>query len=172
MKKLFNLIIALTITITCGAQTINVHMKNGKVIQLNASEVKHFGFTAATPEPTYSDEEIAWRWITHLTNVVTKEENWENKTYKPTIGKESDSNSLTRLVIVNNLDEAKAHFANIVGCKVSDLTRNKLFDAGQYGSIEWNVTGYNGLFATVEVYMFSIPHLETIEYCTEDYASY
>lgn len=59
------------------------------------------------------EADAAWHWLSQLSSVEALSNDWATKTYEPTVGEPSEQNTNTRIVVVSDLDEAKALFANL-----------------------------------------------------------
>jgi hypothetical protein len=120
-------------------------------------------------EDGISEEDAqAWSWVSIMTDETTQETGWQNKSYDVTIGQQSDNDQSARLIIVSNLDDAKANFSTIAGCAPEELNTTKTVSAGSYGSMTWNISEPSAPnIATVEV---KSPLLKTTKliYCTEE----
>ena len=120
-------------------------------------------------EDGISEEDAqAWSWVSIMTDETTQETGWQNKSYDVTIGQQSDNDQSARLIIVSNLDDAKANFSTIAGCAPEELNATKTVSAGSYGSMTWNISEPSAPnIATVEV---KSPLLKTTKliYCTEE----
>ena len=110
----------------------------------------------------------AWRWLNLLTDVETQTDNWKNEKYTVTIGTQA-SNPTERIVYVGDLKEAKANFSVIAGCDPTMLDQNRTFSAGDFGSMEWNISAEGAAnIATVDVSSPLMPNLTRLIYCTEE----
>ena len=119
-----------------------------------------------------SDDAVkAWTWLSVLTDADEQVANWQNKTYTATIGEQSSNNPMARLIYVSDLNDAKANFANIAGCKPEELSGTKTVSAGEFGTMTWNVSAQGAQnIATVDVNSALMPQLQQIVFCTEDQA--
>ena len=118
-------------------------------------------------EPT--DEAVkAWSWVSVMTDETTPETGWQSKSYPVTIGEQSSNDETARLIIVADLDDAKANFASISGCAPEELSGSLTVSAGDFGSLAWNISEQGAPnIATVDV---NSPLLKTTRliYCTEE----
>ena len=113
----------------------------------------------------------AWSWISVLTDEATQESGWQKKSYDVTIGLQSDNDPGARLIIVSDLDDAKANFASLAGCEPDDLNGSKTISAGNYGSMTWNISEQGAPnIATVEV-KSPLFKMTKLIYCTEEQVS-
>ena len=121
-------------------------------------------------DPLDTDEaQVAWRWLSALTSAQTLESNWTTKSYEPTVGVASENNENTRIVVVANIGEAKAKFADLADVNVSRLGNEYTVSQAGVGKMTWTPSkeGAQNL-AEVAVDTKLIPHLQKIVYCTQD----
>ena len=114
-------------------------------------------------------DNTAWRWLTKLAGLQEMPDNWEKNTYEPTVGNASENNALTRIVIVNDLDEARRKFADLTDAGIDEIGENYTVNDKGIGTMTWTVTGNDvPNLAEVTVNTKFIPHLQKIVYCTEE----
>ena len=115
------------------------------------------------------DSRVAFRWLCVLANAQTLDDNWQSKTYEPTVGQASENNQYTRIVVVRDLDEAKQHFASLADMETSKLSMTQTVNGGEAGTMTWTPSkeGAQNL-AVVDVKSSIMPHLQKIVYCTEE----
>lgn len=120
-------------------------------------------------EDGLSEEDAqAWSWISVLTDEAAQETGWQKKSYDVTIGLQSDNDPGARLIIVSNLDDAKANFSSIAGCAPEELNATKTVSAGNYGSMTWNISEPGAPnIATVDV-KSPLFKMTKLIYCTEE----
>ena len=120
-------------------------------------------------EDGMSEEDAqAWSWVSVMTDEAAQETGWQNKSYDVTIGLQSDNDPGARLIIVSNLDDAKANFSSIAGCAPEELNATKTVSAGNYGSMTWNISEPGAPnIATVEV-KSPLFKMTKLIYCTEE----
>ena len=119
--------------------------------------------------PLDTDEaRTAFRWLCQLTDATTLDDNWKSKTYEPTIGQASDNSQYTRIVVVNDLDEAKLQFSKLADMDMNVLGTAQTVNGGAAGTMTWTPSkeGAQNL-AEVAVSSRILPHLQKIVYCTE-----
>ncbi len=116
------------------------------------------------------EDALAWSWVSVMTDEAAQETGWQNKSYDVTIGLQSDNDPGARLIIVSNLDDAKANFSSIAGCAPEELNATKTVSAGNYGSMTWNISEPGAPnIATVEV-KSPLFKMTKLIYCTEEQA--
>ena len=161
MKKHFYFL--LMATLVCGLSLSVTSCKDDDKNDNNG------GTDTGMVEDGISEEDAqAWSWVSIMTDETTQETGWQNKSYDVTIGQQSDNDQSARLIIVSNLDDAKANFSTIAGCAPEELNTTKTVSAGSYGSMTWNISEPSAPnIATVEV---KSPLLKTTKliYCTEE----
>ena len=95
---------------------------------------------------------------------------YETQTFEPIIGEVSENDPLTRIVATNDLETAAARFADIIGLSVgsgfSASTSSYTYNDPDVGTMKWTKSTDGTSWATVEVKIKQVPHLERIVYCT------
>lgn len=66
----------------------------------------------ANPMDT-EETNVAWRWLSALTDAESLPTNWSSKTWEPIVGIASENNANTRIVVVNTIDEARQQFSDL-----------------------------------------------------------
>lgn len=126
-----------------------------------------------TEQPTNAmDEEegtAAWRWLCALTDADSLANDWQSQQYEPTIGVASTNQPNVRIVLVNDLAEAKAHFGSIADLTVKEIGQSATVSTKGMGTLTWNLSAAGAKnLATVDVNIKQMPHLERIVYCTPE----
>ena len=161
MKKIVN--IWLMAALVCGLSLSVTSCKDDD--DDNTSEQRN-----ADADPLDTPEaQTAWRWLCALTDAQTLEPNWASKTYEPTIGIVSSQNELNRIVVVNDIDEARMNFGSFADVSPEELVSAKTVSQKGVGSLTWTpaAAGADNL-ATVDVESSLLPRLRQIIYCTTD----
>ena len=125
--------------------------------------------TRGDADPLDTDEaRTAFRWLCVLADASTLDDNWKSKTYEPTIGQASENSQYTRIVVVNDLGEAKVKFSKIADLDVDQLGTKQVVDGGAAGTMTWEPSKADAEnLAVVTVNSRIMPHLQKIVYCTE-----
>ena len=121
-------------------------------------------------DPLDTDEaQVAWRWLCALTDAESLTKDWAKKTYQPTVGVASEDNQTTRIMVVADLDEAKANFADLADVVTSRLNEEYTVSQIGVGRMTWTPSkqGAQNL-AEVAVDTKLIPQLQKLVYCTKD----
>lgn len=126
-----------------------------------------------TEQPTNAmDEEegtAAWRWLCALTDADSLANDWQSQQYEPTIGVASTNQPNVRIVLVNDLAEAKAHFGSMADLAPDAIGQSATVSTEGMGTLTWNLSAAGAKnLATVDVNIRQIPHLERIVYCTPE----
>jgi hypothetical protein len=126
------------------------------------------GDTGLVEDGLSEEDAQAWSWVSVMTDEAAQETGWQNKSYDVTIGQQSDNDPGARLIIVSNLDDAKANFSSIAGCAPEELNATKTVSAGNYGSMTWNISEPSAPnIATVDV-KSPLFKMTKLIYCTEE----
>ena len=122
----------------------------------------------ANPMDT-EETNVAWRWLSALTDAESLPTNWSSKTWEPIVGVASENNANTRIVVVNTIDEARQQFSDLADVKTSQLATEYTVSQSGVGRMTWTPSpeGAQNL-AEVSVDTKLIPHLQKIVYCTEE----
>ena len=121
-------------------------------------------------DATDNDEaRTAFRWLCILSNGEDFDQNWQKKTWEPTVGVASTDNEATRIIVVDNLEDAREEFSKLADKDVSEIGTKLTINGGAAGSMTWeqSAEGAQNL-ASVTVSVPVIPHLQKIVYCTEE----
>ena len=121
-------------------------------------------------DPLDTDEaRVAFRWLCALANSDGFDANWQKKTWEPMVGQASENSQYTRIVVVNDLNEAKEQFAKLADIEVGQLGKEQTVSAGAAGTMKW-VQSKDGAgnLAVVDVNSKIMPHLQKLVYCTQE----
>ena len=87
-------------------------------------------------DPTDNDEaRTAFRWLCILSNGEDFDQNWQKKTWEPTVGVASTDNDATRIIVVDNLDDAREEFSKLADKDVSEIGTKLTINGGAAGSM-------------------------------------
>ena len=121
-------------------------------------------------DPLDNDEvRTAWRWLCSLTSAETIDANWSTKTYEPTVGEPSANSEFTRIIVVDDLDDAKDHFASLADKEPGELAGKVTVSGGTAGTMTWEPSkaGAENI-AVVDVRSRIMPHLQKLVYCAPE----
>ena len=160
-KKLFNWLLMATVVLGLSLSFTACSDDDDK----NASEQKKDDV-----DPLDTDEaRVAFRWLCALANSEGFDKNWQSKTWEPEVGQASENDKFTRVIVVNDLDEAKEQFSKLADVNVSLLGTTQTVNGGAAGTMKWipSAAGAQNL-AVVEVSSRIMPHLQKLVYCTQE----
>ena len=116
-----------------------------------------------------SEYETFWSVVGQLTTVDERPEDWKNATFEPTYGEQDEENALTRVRVVDNLDEAARLYSYIVNIDALDgETSSHTFENPLVGTLKYTRSTDGKSLATVDVNIKQMPHLQKIVYKTID----
>lgn len=121
-------------------------------------------------DPLDTDEaRTAFRWLCALATPDGFDSHWQSKTWEPAIGQASENSQFTRLVVVEDLAEAKSLFADLADVETAQIGQKLTVNGGAAGTMTWTASaeGAENL-AVVEVSSRIMPHLQKLVYCTQE----
>ena len=127
----------------------------------------------ADPYEKGSEEAIDfWTVISQLTDLQTLPDNWKTATYEPTIGKSTDTDPYTRILVVQDAAEAVAAYSCLIGLSESlpDYTTGNNYSNSRVGKLNYALSRDGQSVATVEVNIKQMPNLKKIVYMTPEQA--
>ena len=108
-----------------------------------------------------------WDVVGQLVGIGQYTEDYQDKTFEPTIGEAESEGSLTRVVLVNDLETAARRFANLIGATgIDENTPSYTYDDPDVGTLTYTRNGNAQAWATVDVNIKQVPHLKKIVYRT------
>ena len=116
-----------------------------------------------------SEYETFWSVVGQLTTVDERPEDWKNATFEPTYGEQDEEYALTRVRVVDNLDEAARLYSYIVNIDALDgETSSHTFENPLVGTLKYTRSTDGKSLAMVDVNIKQMPHLQKIVYKTID----
>lgn len=168
-KKIFNF--ALMAALACG---LSMSVTSCKDDDNNDSNGNGGNDTADTEvmNDEHTDEAImAWRWVNVMTDDETADDSWQDQTHVVTIGT-AGATAVERVIYVSDLDEAKIKFSTIAGCTPDYLSTDRHFDAGEFGTMDWQISGDGATnIATVAVDSKLFGSFSKLTFCNESQAA-
>ncbi len=113
-----------------------------------------------------------WAVVSQLAGSDSYCDDWQDKTFEPIIGQETNGNPAVRTVITGDLETAEERFRDLIGDAASGFTagtKEYTFTDEHIGTLTYRQTGGASL-ATVDVDIKQMPGLARIEYKTPDQA--
>lgn len=112
-----------------------------------------------------SDADVFWGVVSQLTASGTWAEDYENATFEPSIGVQDETNSVVRIVYVNDLAHAAKRFANLVSVDdIDENTKTYTYTHPAVGTLTYSQSYTGNELATVDVSIKQMPGLVRIVY--------
>lgn len=106
-----------------------------------------------------------WEVASQLVGSSAYTEDYQDKTFEPTIGVADEGNSQTRIVLTNSPAAAAQLYSYLVGAEgIDENTASHTFQDPDVGTLTYTKTGDGRSWATVDVNIKQIPHLTKIIY--------
>ena len=106
-----------------------------------------------------------WNVVGQLVSVDDVTDDYQGKTFEPTYGMPDGTNEMTRIVNTNDMKTAAQRFANLVGAKgIDENTPSYTWSDPDVGTMTYTRGGTAANWATVDVDIKAIPHLQKIIY--------
>ena len=106
-----------------------------------------------------------WDVVGQLVSVDDVTDDYAGKTFEPTYGMADGSNEMTRIVNTNDMKTAAQRFANLVGAKgIDENTPSYTWSDPEVGTMTYTRGGTAAQWATVDVDIKAVPHLQKIIY--------
>ena len=105
-----------------------------------------------------------WKVAGQLVNSADITDDYQDKTFEPTIGTPAAGDPLTRIVSTNSLRAAVERFNSLVDGSITTETGTYTFDNPDVGTLTWTKNADGKAWATVDVNIKQIPKLKTIVY--------
>ncbi len=106
-----------------------------------------------------------WSVVGQLVSVDDVTDEYQGKTFEPTIGLEDETNPLTRIVSVNDMQSAAQWFADLIDAKdINENTQSYNWSDPEIGTMSYTKGGTPENWATVDVDIKAVPHLKKIVY--------
>ena len=106
-----------------------------------------------------------WDVVAQLVSVDDVTDDYAGKTFEPTIGIADSSDPLTRIVNTNDMKTAAQRFANLVGANdIDENTPSYTWSDPEVGTMTYTRGGTAAEWATVDVDIKAVPHLQKIIY--------
>ena len=106
-----------------------------------------------------------WDVVANLVSIDDVTDDYEGKTFEPTIGIADSSDPLTRIVATNDMKTAAMRFASLVGAiGIDENTPTYTWSDPDVGTMTYTRGGTAAEWATVDVSIKAVPHLQKIIY--------
>ncbi len=154
MKKSFKYLVA--VVLVCG-------------LSMSVTSCKDDNVEPNKEEPTEQEAQQKaskfWSVVGQLVSVDDVTDEYEDKTFEPTIGMPDATNATTRIVNTNDMKTAAQRFANLVDAKgIDENTPSYTWSDPDIGSMTYTKGGDATNWATVDVNIKAVPGLQRIIY--------
>ncbi len=105
-----------------------------------------------------------WRVVSHLVSVEDITDDYQDKTFEPTIGTPDAGDPLARIVSTNSLQSAVMRYNSLTGAEITTETATHTFSDPDVGTLTWTKSADGRSWATVDVDIKQLPKLKTIVY--------
>ena len=105
-----------------------------------------------------------WNVMIQLAGTDAFTTDYEGKTFEPVIGEPSDGNPYVRIVYTNDLRTAAQRFGYLVDADINEDTNSFEWKDDQVGKLSYRKTNDGQSWATVDVSIKAMPHLQQIIY--------
>ena len=108
-----------------------------------------------------------WDVVGQLTSTENYNVDYADKTFEPTIGEPQEGNAYVRIVATNDMATAAKRFANLVDVSsINENTSSYEWKDENVGTLTYTKTTDGSSWATVDVSIKQMPHLQKIIYQT------
>ena len=109
-------------------------------------------------------EMTGYNVLDYLANLTNAPEDYLTGSYEPTIGQPDGGNTGTRIVNTNDMATAALRFADLVDADIDENTTEYTWQQDGVGTMTYTKTNDGKSWATVDVSIKQIPHLQKIIY--------
>ncbi len=107
---------------------------------------------------------LFWNVVGQLAGTEDYTDDYADKTFEPTIGTTDENSQYTRVVALNTMKAAAESFANLVDANIDENTPSYEFKNDGVGTLTYTRVNDGRTFATVDVNIKQLPHLQRIVY--------
>ena len=108
--------------------------------------------------------------LDQLANMSASNADYLNQTFEPTIGMVDANDANTRIVNTNTMEAAAERFANLVDASIDENTPSYTWTDEKLGTMTYTKSSDGKSWATVDVNIKQIPHLQKIIYRSPEQA--
>lgn len=113
-------------------------------------------------EEQQEQSNAAYAILDNLADLSNANDNFLTQTFEPTIGTADDGDAGTRIVNTNDMETAAMRFADLVGVDINENTASYTWTDGELGTMTYTKTNDGKSWATVDVNIKQVPHLQKI----------
>ena len=115
-------------------------------------------------------EMMAFNVLDYLADMSNAPEDYLTGSYEPTIGVADGADASTRIVNTNDMATAAMRFADLAGASIDENTQTYTWSNDELGTLTYTKTNDGKSWATVDVSIKQIPHLQKIIYRSPEQA--
>ena len=114
-------------------------------------------------EEQQEQNNAAYAILDNLADLSSANDNFLTQTFEPTIGTADDGDASTRIVNTNDMETAAMRFADLVGgADINENTDSYTWADDELGTMVYTKTNDGKSWATVDVNIKQVPHLQKI----------
>ena len=121
-------------------------------------------------EEQQEQNNAAYAILDNLADLSSANDNFLTQTFEPTIGTADDGDAGTRIVNTNDMETAAMRFADLVGVDINENTASYTWTDDELGTMTYTKTNDGKSWATVDVNIKQVPHLQKIIYRSPEQA--
>ena len=122
-------------------------------------------------EEQQEQNNAAYAILDNLADLSSANDNFLTQTFEPTIGTADDGDAGTRIVNTNDMETAAMRFADLVGgADINENTASYTWTDDELGTMTYTKTNDGKSWATVDVNIKQVPHLQKIIYRSPEQA--
>ena len=162
MKKIWNF--ALTALLVGGLSLAATSCKDDD----NDSENGNGTEQPTAEEIAIEHAETFWSVAANLVSPFDVTDDYENKTFEPTIGVAQEGSSTVRVVNCGSMAAAASRFTSITGVEIDENTTTSTYQDDAVGTLTYTKTNDGTSLAKIDVSIKQIPHLQQIVFKTSE----
>ena len=114
-------------------------------------------------EEQQEQSNVSYAILDNLADLSSANDNFLTQTFEPTIGTADDGDAGTRIVNTNDMETAAMRFADLVGgADINENTASYTWTDDELGTMTYTKTNDGKSWATVDVDIKQVPHLQKI----------
>ena len=121
-------------------------------------------------EEQQEQSNVSYAILDNLADLSSANDNFLTQTFEPTIGTADDGDAGTRIVNTNDMETAAMRFADLVGVDINENTASYTWTDDELGTMTYTKTNDGKSWATVDVNIKQVPHLQKIIYRSPEQA--
>ena len=152
------------IALMCGLSLTVTSCKDDDKDELSPEEQEQQAIEQQEKEMT------AYSVLNYLANMSNAPSDFLSGSYEPTIGMADGGDASTRIVNTNDMETAAMRFSDLAGVDIDEDTQTYTWNDDQLGTMTYTKSNDGKSWATVDVSIKQIPHLQKIIYRSPEQA--